>query len=215
MALIDLTTYKNLMGVQSGNTRDDAQITALLEPASQAIQTYTGRNFALATTSSSRSYLYDGSGFMDIDDCTAVTTVQVTYPNTTPYTLTSDEYQAMPDGNPVYYYLILYGGIAAYGISPEMGFTYNLDQYPFTQYKPPTVSVTATWGWSAVPYDVQLATALTIQNFVATKNAAEGLSAEAIEGYSRSWGSRQGLMTAMAVPNKARDLLAAYQRIFT
>ena len=216
MALIDLATYKSLLGIQAGLTQDDAQITALLEPASKAVETYTGRSFAVSTgIATERSFQYDGSGFLDVDDCTAVTAVSVNVPNVAPYVLDSVAWTAMPDNGPVTYYLLIHGGPYIYGISPEMGFERNLDNYPLQTYKPATVAVTATWGWAAVPEDVKLATALTIQNFVADSGKAEGLTAEAIADWSRSWGSRTGGFQGLAVPNRARDLLAAYQRIFT
>ena len=61
------------------------------------------------------------------------------------------------------------------------------------------------------------ATALTIKQFLASSGggAAEGLTAEAIEGWSRSWGGRTGGgVASLAIPNRARDLLVAYQRVF-
>jgi hypothetical protein len=217
MALIDLTTYKALLGIDPTNTSDDAQITALLDAASRAVETFTGRKFNVASGGATvKSYIYDGSGFLDIDDCTGITQVEVVIPNAQNYTLTSDEYTAMPGGGEVFYYIIMHGGAGVYGVSPEMGFERNLDQYPMVMFKQPTVNVTATWGWSAVPTDVKLATALTIQQFVSGEGGgnAEGLSAEAIEGWSRSWGGRSGTAPMLAIPNRARDLLAFYQRLY-
>jgi hypothetical protein len=217
MALLDLTTYKGLLGVQSGDTRNDAQITALLEPASAAVRTYTGRSFELSTRRTTRrSFVYDGSGFLDIDDCTTVTGLSVAIPNVLPVALGKTEWSAMPGDGPIYYYLVLHGGVTPFATSPEMGFTRNLDQYPAITYKQPLVRVTATWGWPEIPQDVKLATALIIKQYLPESGGgAEGLSAEAIEGWSRSWGGRTGAgLSSMAIPNRARDLLAAYQRVF-
>lgn len=215
MALLTLPEYKSLMGVQSGNTRDDAQISALLESASRAVQVYTGRTFEVSTRrTTARSFLYDGSGFLDIDDCTMVTGVTVSVPGTTNINLAAEEWTAMPGDGPIFHYLLLHGGVSPYAFSPEMGFERNLDQYPAMRVKNPTLNVTATWGWPEVPSDVKLATALTIQGFLGTKNVPEGLTAEAIEGWSRSFGTRQGMTVSLAIPSKARDLLAAYQRVF-
>lgn len=217
MALIDLPTYKTLLGVTA--TDNDAQVTALLDAASLAVTTYTGRDFEANTgISSPRTYNYDDSNMLDIDDCTAVSTVTVNIPNADDYVMDPNEYTAMPgNGNPVYYYLLLHGGRYLFGISPEMGFARNLDQYPAYRFAPPTITVTATWGWPEVPADVQLATALTIQGIVTTgPQGNEGLSSEAIEGWSRSWGSRGGASASpmLAIPNRARDLLANYQRVY-
>ncbi len=216
--LITLNEYKALMGVQSGDTRDDTQIKALLPVASQAVETFTGRSFEISTNvPAARTFLYDGSGYLDVDDCTLVTSISVTIPNTTPYVMTTDEYTPMPDRGPVVYYVVFHGGISPYAISPEMGFERNLDRYPPFTMRNPTVSVSATWGWLEVPQDVKLATALTLRQFVGSAGggSAEGLTAEAIEGWSRSWGGRVGGgVTALAIPNRARDLLVAYQRVF-
>ena len=218
MPLIDLATYKSLVGTQPGDTRDDTQITALLEPISKAIETYTGRSFAVSERRTTRrSFQYDGSGFLDIDDCTYVTTVEAVIPNADNYVLDAQEWTPAPHGGPTYYYIVMHGGISPWSISPEMGFKRNLDKYPPSRFENPMVNVTATWGWPSVPHDVKLATALTIKQFLTSQGggAAEGLSAEAIEGWSRSWGGRTAPgMTALAIPNRARDLLVAYQRVF-
>jgi hypothetical protein len=64
---------------------------------------------------------------------------------------------------------------------------------------------------------VKLATALTIGEFLGSQASAaggsEGLTAEAIEGWSRAWGARGGGAMSLAIPNRARDLLVNYQRI--
>lgn len=218
MALLTLSEYKALMGIGVTDTRDDVQISALLETASVAVETYTGRDFdqtnGAATT---RTYLYDGSGFLDVDDCSAVTAVSVVYPNAATFVLDGSEYSAMPDRGSVVYYLVIHSAIGAGGGSPEMGFQWNLDNYHRPGgTKQPSVSVTAVWGWPSVPVDVKLATSLTISELISAANSGrgEGLSAEAIEGWSRSYGSRSAAAPALAIPNRARDLLAAYQRVF-
>jgi hypothetical protein len=216
--LIDLPTYKAMIGVAPTDTRYDTQINALLNASSEAVRSYTGRSFELAgALPSERTFQYDGSGYLDIDDCVGITNVQVNVPNVTdPLVIPDIGYTAMPDDDsPVFYYLILHGVGSYYGFSPQMGFTRNLDQYPATAFKPSTIGVTATWGWTQVPEDVQLATALTIQGFVSSGgNTSEGLTSEAIEGWSRSWGNRGISAPMLAIPNRARDLLATYQRIY-
>lgn len=214
--IIDLSEYKELLGIQSGDTRNDAQIEALLPAVSRAVRTFTGRSFVLTDgTSSTRTYLYDGSGFLDIDDCSVVTAV-TTDAGVVGQTFTMDttQYTVMPqDDSDVYYYLVVNGG--PFGISPEMGFTYNLDTIGIKP-KDPMISVTAQWGWPEMPDDVRLATALSAAEMLSKGpgSQSDGLTAEAIEGWSRSWGGRTGAMAAMAIPNRARDLLANYQRMF-
>lgn len=214
--LITMAEYKSLLGVQSTDTRDDPQITALLPAASRAIRTFTGRQFEVnAGVATTRTFQHDGSEMLDIDDCTAVTSISTD--GGTPgqsYDLASTQWTAMPqDDSDVFYYLLLHGG-PYLGMSPEMGFTYNLDRYELSM-RNPMISVTATWGWPAIPDDVRLAAALTISEMMASSSGqSDGLSAEAIEGWSRSWGGRAAGVTALVVPNRARDLLVSYQRIF-
>lgn len=216
MAILTLAEYKALTGIQPADTRNDVQISALLEGASQSVENYVGRKFAANTgIATARNYLYDGSGFLDVDDCTAVTGVSFTSPNTDPIVLESDFWTAMPDNEPIIYYLLLHGGVGARPyFSPEMGFKRNLDQYEATYYKSPTVTVTATWGWPSVPFDVKLATALTLRSFVGTSGREDDVTSMSIESYSKSWGGRTGGTVALAIPNRARDLLSPYQRIF-
>lgn len=218
--IIDLDTYKSLMGVDPTDTRKDTQIEALLPAASKAVRSYTGRSFEVASgPPTEREYQYDESGMLDIDDCTNVAHITTDAGVVgQSYDLDSTQWSAMPqDDSDVYYYVSIYGG-PYYGLSPEMGFERNLDQYPYAAYSKPLVRVTANWGWAEIPADVQLATALTVSEFMASSSGgssgrAEGLTSEGIEGWSRAWGSRSGGVTALAIPNRARDLLVNYQRI--
>ncbi len=215
--LITRTEYKALQGIQPADTRRDAQIDALLPAASRAVRSYTGRNFDVSGgTATTRTFQHDGSEMLDIDD--AVTVVSLATDAGVPgqlYDLTSDQWVAMPqDDSDVYYYILVLGG-PYFGVSPEMGFERNLDRYDL-HVRNPLISVTATWGWPEIPADVKLATAITISEFLGAQSSgggSEGLTAEAIEGWSRAWGARGGGAMALAIPNRARDLLVNYQRI--
>lgn len=216
--LITLLEYKSLMGIQAADTRNDAHISALLGAASKAVRSYAGRSFEVAGGPlGDRSFQYDESGFLDIDDATAVTSLSsdVGLPGQS-YPLTVDEWTQMPqDDSEVFYYVVIHGG-PYFSASREMGFERNLDTIGMRA-KSPLISVTATWGWPAIPDDVRLATALTISELVSggPGGKQENLTSEAIEGWQRSWGNKQGSVTAaLAVPNRARDLLSNYQRIY-
>jgi hypothetical protein len=208
--LITLSEYRTLAGTDASDTRDDAQVTALLAGASQAIRNYTGRSFEVAAGSpTARTFLYDGSGILDTDDFVALNAITTDYGivgNT--YSFTAEEYTLMPQGMPPYYWIVLHS--AVFGLSPEMGFTRNLDQYEFSG-REPIITVTASWGWPAIPDDVKLAAAWTIQDVMRTP---QGPTSESIEGYARSWGTQGQAFPMLAVPNRARDLLASYQRVF-
>lgn len=212
--ILTIEEYKGFMGVQPGNTREDTQIAALLPAATRAVKNFTGRSFDVtAGTSSARQYQYDHCGMLDIDDCTAVVSVSTdagVMGQT--YDLRTDEWTAMPqDDSDVFYYLLIQGGYM--GISPEMGFERNLDQLP-TSYRQPLFTVTATWGWPSIPEDVKLAGAIIVKSMLGSSGTRnEDLTAEAIEGFSRSWGGKTGGLVALAIPNKARDILMNYVRV--
>ncbi|MBA3240089.1 MAG: phage head-tail connector protein [Acidobacteria bacterium] len=210
--LLTLSEYKTFIGIDPSNTRDDAQTEALIAAASNAVRTYTDREFELSSDPATRIFQYDNSGFLEIDDCVAVTTI------TTDagvigqsYALTPEQWTAMPhreetDDRP-FYYLVVHGG-PYFPFSPQMGFERNLDKFDPYYRKNPLVSVTATWGWPLIPADVKLATAWMIED---TLSSPQGPTSESIEGYARSWGSGG---RPLAIPNRSRDLLASYQRVY-
>lgn len=216
--LVLLEDVKTSMAIQPSDNRKDAMIEQLIPAASLAVQNYAERDFGSASVTETRSFEYDGSGYLDIDDASDLTAVSFSVPHAANFDLTVDDWYGAPsrrDDSPVFYYIVIRGGSGLYPISPAMGFTRNLDVLA-AEGRYPTVSTTAlvtgTWGWPVVPEDVKLATLWTIQDWL-TKPPSEGVTAEAIESYSRSYGSRTGnTMPALAIPNKARDILAQYQK---
>jgi hypothetical protein len=219
-ALITLSEYKAVNGVKSSDTTNDDKITASIPFASAAVLNYTERDFGAPVTTEQRTFVYDGSGYVDIDDAQAITTVTLSVPGAADLALESDQWTAGPprrDDSPMFYYLELYTGWGLRGISPEMGFTRNVDvlyaEGRFL-YARPTVKVDATWGWSTIPEDVKIAVAWTIAEWN-SRPSGEGVTAEAIVDYSRSYGGRTAGAAAplLAIPNRARDLLAHYAKI--
>ena len=210
--LLTLAEYKALVGVDPTNNKNDAQITALLGPVSRAVRSYADRTFEISQSpATARTFLYDGSGMLEVDDFTVVTSITTdTGVAGVTYTLTDDQYTLMPQdaADPVFYWIIFHGGPRS--PSGEMGFERNLDTLDFSP-KNATVTVTATWGWPSVPTDVKLAAAWAIQDAIKTP---QGPTAEAIEGYSRSWGQAGQGFPVLALPNRSRDLLSSYQRMF-
>lgn len=217
--LITLSEYKELLGLDPQTAPDDAQVTGLLPAASRSIRKYTDRNFEIAATPATRTFQYEGDGFLEIDDATTITAVtsDLGYTGQT-YPLDATEYTAMPyresaDDDPHYYVLVSSYRLPA---SPEMGFERNLDTLGVLP-QLPTINVTATWGWPIIPADVKLATAITVQGLLkSTANAAGSggaLTSEAIAGYARSW-QPPDPNSLLAIPNRARDLLLPYQRVY-
>lgn len=217
--LLTLDELKSALNIDPSDTRKDVSYGSLIPWASQAVIDYAGRDFGSPVVMETRNFEYDGSGFLDIDDATDITGIEFVIPSAPNLTLDSDSWYAAPArraDSPVYYYVVI--GSGSYGTSPEMGFTRNLDVL-WQEGRYPTVSrtaaVTGTWGWPDVPGPAKLATIWTIQDWT-SKPSGEGLTAEAIEGYSRSWGSRTGPSSpSLAIPNRARDLLSQYQKVLT
>jgi hypothetical protein len=217
-SLITLNEYRAYKGWEAGYIDKDPQVTALIPGASAAIINYTGRDFGSVLVTETRSYEYDGSGYLDIDDATAVTAVAVEIPHFPDSELTVDQWRAMPprrDDSPVFTYLSLPGW--GYGVSPEMGFLRNLDVYAREGrlgLNPSMVKVTGQWGWPTVPEDVKLAMFWTLDEWFG-RTEGEGLAAEAIVDYSRSYQRGTQLMPeASAVPGRAKDILSHYARIY-
>lgn len=212
MALLTLPEYKAFAGVDTTDNRNDARINALQAAVEKAIGTYTDRKFVLAGgAATTRTFEFDGEGIVDIDDCANITSVSTDAGVLgSSYSLDTSQWTAAPfDMSPTYYYLRIHSG-PFNSFSPEMGFERNLDKYEGYNVKPVTISVTANWGWPAIPEDVKLAAAWTIQDIV-DKPGGDNLSSESIEGFSRSWA---GSFSALSIPNRARDLLVNYQRVF-
>lgn len=210
--LLSRSEYKQYIGIDADDTRQDSRIDLLLPAVTRLVESYTDRDFEVATgVATARTYQYDGDGFLDIDDCVAISSVATdagvvgeSYP------LESVEWTAQPSRGETYYYLLVHG--QRFPFSPEMGFARNLDTLD-VGYKPVTVTVTAQWGWPSVPEDVKLAAAWVIQASL-TKPSNDDLAAEAIAGYSRSWVRGNQMPEALGIPNRARDLLSNYIRMY-
>lgn len=216
--LLTLSEYKTYLGIDPTDNRDDAQITALLAAASQAVRSYTDRKFEIAAGATTRVFQYDGSGFLDIDDATAITKVETDAGvlGASPlYELDVQEYTPMPyresGTDQPYYYLVIHSG-RWLPASPEMGFERNMDRLGYIE-RQPLISVTATYGWLAIPEDVKLATAWTISS-IKQEPQSDELSSEAISGFSRSWNRGIPTTVRLALPGNARDLLAPYVRVY-
>lgn len=215
--LITLEEFRAATGRSVTDTRDDARFTQLIPFVSAAIRSFTERDFAAPIVTEERVFEYDGSGFLDIDDASDVQSVALTYPNTgvADHVLPATDWTPKPqrrDDAPVYHYIALGRGWTAG--SPEMGFERNLDvwarEHPYGV-SSALVKVTATWGWPVVPGDVKVATIWTMQAWL-TRPSGQGVTSEAIEGWSRSWGSRDASTARLAIPDEARDLLVSYAK---
>jgi hypothetical protein len=181
-----------------------------IKSASAAVRAYTDRDFTLNTSAvaSPRNFEYDDSGFIDIDDAQSVTAVQIVFPyGGAPVALTTTQWARYPQSSrhPVFDSLLIYSPMF-YGMSREMGFTYNLDRFEGPMGPPPTVAVTGVWGWPEIPEDVQQATVWTAAAFA---EDARQVTSESIDSFSRS----MNVVQPSAIPLRARELLDEYRRI--
>lgn len=218
--LITLQEYRDATRYVAVDASYDTQVQAYLKYASAAVRNYTARDFGAALVMEDRTYEYDGSGYLDIDDANTVNTVTLVVPGWTDQVLGTDLWRAMPtrrDDAPVYFYIYM-PGVTYYGMSPAMGFTRNIDVlYREGRWgaQPPMVKVNAQWGWPVVPDDVKQATIWAVEDWMATTASSAGpLTAHAIESFSESFGQRGGqAVAANALPQRSLDLLANYTRI--
>jgi hypothetical protein len=203
--LITLSELKERLNIPAGDTQDDGAYTQAIGSASEAITNYVARDFTAPIETETRTYEYDGSGILDVDDASAVTALSWSqYGQSVP--LLAEQWRAQPYSGPVYTWIEL--PPRALTGSPEMGFRYNLDRIAAERGLPhyPLVNVTGTFGWTRIPEDVQQAVLWTI---VAFKDSRSPYVSEAIEGYSRSTAGAQ----PEAIPQRAKELLEPYRRI--
>lgn len=202
MPLVPLSLLKSTLNIPSTDISRDDELEFALEAASTAVEDYADRSFDLqtSTTPTEREYEYDGSGWLEIDDCTSVAEVRFD-----DRVLNADDWHAHPLRKPTFYYIVLHDNY--YGqSSPEMGFKWNADRLPFHPVTLPMVTVTAAWGWPVVPHPVQQATLWTA--IALTENPRPYIS-ESIEGYTRAIGEAPTFF----LPARAEAALAPYVRI--
>lgn len=210
--LVTLEEVRTYFERDVDDTEHDAKYELLIPAVSTAIRNFTERDFGSDQVTEQREFDYDGSGYVDIDDAEAITAVSWKVPNVDPIPLEADAWRPGPsrrDDAPVYLWVTVY---SYPGISPAMGFTRNLDVWAreHSSVAPTTALITGTWGWPTVPPDVKLAAYWTLEDWL-KKPSNEGLTAESIESYSRSWGNKQGFVN-LGIPTKARDLLVQYTK---
>lgn len=196
--LLTVAEYKAATG-QSG-TQDDARIEFAVEAATEAIINYTGRGF-LSAEIGQRTFIYDGGGFLEIDDCHEISSVRLEG-----LTLTADlDYFVQPFNGPVYTWLDM-GAFSQQ--SPALGFTRNLDQ-PWGRSRlmrqVQKVDVTATWGWPYIPKDVKQAAVWVAAAFM---DSPKPFISESIANYAVT---RQALATS--IPDRAQKILDLYMRV--
>lgn len=203
--LISLEEYKTAAGIPADVTRNDARLRQAIAFASVAIRNYTDRDFATTedVSATTRLYPYDGSGFLDVDDLVAGTVEEVALDGVV---LDPNVYVVQPQdpGSLVQTWIELPPDY--FGMSPEMGFTFNLDRYPASaRARLPLVSVTARFGWLEVPGDVKQAAVWTATAFAENP---EPWSSKSVADYSVTLNNS----ATSPIPERAQILLDYYVR---
>lgn len=199
-------------------TTGPPQVASAISAASSAVRAYCDRDFTLSSDAvqAPRQFRYEGNSVLDIDDATSVSAVSIiSSPLNIARTLDASEWFASAVENPngVLDQVELYT-VLPWGRSPAMGFTQNMDQYPYRGAYPLIIEVTAVWGWPEIPIGVKQACTIAA-NFNVVQSDPSAISSEAIAGYSRSFNNpRQNSIQAFMqqIPLQAIAYLDPYVR---
>lgn len=221
MALVTLDKYKR--AIRETGTANDQLHQDALDAASEAILNYSDRDFGAPLVTEDRTWAYDGSGILNIDDANTVNSV--TFQGSA--ALAGDTWRAKKEGPAsvvVFSYLELpvidWGSSSPQSLG-EMGFLQNLDRFIAQPggFRELTTTVNAEWGWPTVPNDVQQATIWTAYDW--EQNAPTGGSggelasesvAEVTKSYFANLQQQQGTPAPDAIPPRARAIIDAYAR---
>lgn len=175
-----------LYGRDQFSSVNEAEATFALNAAESAVNEHCQRQFVVASTSSARSYTpaCDGSDLLYIHDCTSVSSVSVNGSATT-------NYQSEPLN------LISWSGEAR-----PIERLRSTGGYWFFNRGIPTVTVTAAWGWAAIPSAVKQATLVIAKDIYQQRNTTAG-----IVGVS-DFGPIRARLNPVAL-----QLLAPYRRV--
>jgi hypothetical protein len=157
VSLVSVADVRNFIQKPDADQQQDAIIGRLIEQASEAIMTWTEREFAPAGQPGvSRQFYYCGNGVLNLTpyDVQTVTAVKIdTVGGAGGTTLAGTDYRLYPtpakDG--VYNWLRLSPAIVG---------------NPSTTFAQREVTVTGTWGFPAVPDDVKHWTAVTVATWL-------------------------------------------------
>lgn len=213
MALVTLDKFKRAIGVD--DNAQDQRLQDALDDASSAVKDYAQRDFGSVVVPGDKTLYYSNSGVLNIPDASAVTVVRFGNAATPLDVAAWEARDELPAG--IYTWLEL--PVTTAGISPEMGFTYNLDNYARPQNFSIPVVVTASWGWFAVPGAVQRATmfaAASMLSFPAVSGAEGGaaLASESIADMARAYMVEQQVAAKPeGLPPRAQTLLDPYRRV--
>jgi hypothetical protein len=209
--IVSLAKYKRAIG--ETDAANDQYHQEALDDAEAAVAAYSDRDLGVAVVEEDRTFAYDASGYVEIDDASVVNSVRF---ETSSTALNPNSWEAMKDGpaGVPYSYLLL---PPSSRFSPEMGFTYNLDVWAGEggALSPETrVVVNAEWGWATVPGDIQRAVIWTAQSYESMSSSEAGaLTAHSVAEVSKSYTFvPQQDQEVADLPARAKGIIDNYRR---
>lgn len=166
----DLDDLKDWLRISDNN--DDAILQYCISAASRSVDSYCGRRFYRDTTATSKDFYATFCGDADINDYVVASGETVTVDLTGSGTFGT----AWTSGTQ---YMVAPLNREQHGISPWPGETLiSLQGYYFpTSYTGrPTVRVSATWGWAAIPDAVRQATLIKATRIFRRQQSPEGVA---------------------------------------
>lgn len=208
--MVALAKYKRAIGETSSD--NDEMHQEALDDAAVAVANYSDRDLGVAVVEEDRTYPYDNSGYIEIDDAAVVNSVR--FENGTALADTAWEALAEGPAGVPYSYILM---APARGGSPEMGFTRNLDTLaPYLLTPETRIVVNAEFGWLTVPLDIQRAVIWTAQSYEAmTGSDAGALSSHSVAEVSKAYVFQpqgSGAEENSDLPAKAKAILDNYRR---
>lgn len=195
MAAQDLVTSSQVRQfLQKGvsDTTQDTEIAAMVTAASDAIMREAQREFKTTTSgSTARTFEYKGGGLVDFApfDLRSVTLVRLDSDDSSPTTLSSGEYRLTPVNIPQGVYT---------GIQIE-----PLTAVSRGRWATRILEVTsATWGFSAVPQEIQRACIITVATWLRRD----------VTAYENTLGPEGEEIAPRSLPMPAVDLIAPFKR---
>jgi len=177
--------------LRNGVTADIIEIEAALISASAMIDRYCARTFTVPTAATTRLFVVRDSHLVKVDDIANTTDLVIVDDSTT---LVAADYQletspgrsARPDSA---------GLTRPYAYIRRVSGGWNIDNEA-------TLSVTARFGWPAIPDEVKLATKMLGKDLLASRDTRFGFAQ--VGDFSRRVGENS-MVTALLAPLKSAD----------
>ncbi len=164
---------------------DDGTFTALLDSASRAVETFTGRQFNKTDTATARRFRAVDPRRLPVDDFHTITDLAVNV-NGAAWDIVGVDPRP-PDGV----------------VNGQTGWPYS-DLMTISRYWPnsrrATVEVTARWGWAAVPSAIKQATLDAAVALSTGAGTSGGIVQESIGDYSVTYGSASSVAGSVDAP---------------